>query len=497
MEPGQNERVPGSGLEAEHRQGDFDLLAAVLAEVDSGGDTASATAFLAQLRQRIAAGTLESPARVEAMLARCVAEIDGLLTDQVNEILHAPAFQRLEATWRGLHYLVSNCDTGSMLKVRVLNVTKTELQRDLETSIEFDMSALFQKVYEEEYGVFGGEPYGVLLADYEFDHNPADVALLERFANVAAAAHAPLIGTASAEMFGWDTFDDLAIPRDLEKIFATAEYVPWRSFRDSEDSRYVGLTLPRVLLRPPYDPETTPVDSFCFREDVAAAGRGRYLWGSPVFAFGVSLAAAFLRHGWFALIRGEVGGRIDSLPATTFDTGERDWVAKSPVEVSIQDLREKELADLGFLPLVHVKGASAAIFYSVPSCQRAKRYDSEEATASARASTQLQYLLCASRFAHHLKVMMRDKTGSGTSARELETLLTRWLSDYCLANPESAGPEMRARKPLRDARVSVRDKRDKPGAYEAVIHLQPHFLLDELSVGLRLITELPAALARA
>ena len=408
----------------------LDLLTAILAEASQENAPESARAQLNRMREQVLRGEIESPQALEAMLASQVAEIDDMLSAQVNEILHAPAFQALEASWRGLHYLVSNCDTGSMLKVRVLNATKDDLRRDLEDAIEFDMSVLFQKIYEEEYGRFGGEPFGALIADYEFAHEAEDVALLERFGNVAAAAHAPLICGASPELFNWSDFADLATPRDLAKIFGSAEYIKWRAFRDSEDSRYVALTLPRILLRPPYDPDTLPVESFCFREDVSGADSGKHLWGSAAYAFGVCLAAAFTRHGWFALIRGTEGGRLENLPVALFDTGETAWVTKSPTDVSIPDLREKELADLGLLPLVHSKDTGEAVFYSAQSCQKPRRYDTEEASVSAQLSTQLQYLFCVSRFAHYLKVMMRDKIGSGTTASEIETYLSRWLSDY-------------------------------------------------------------------
>jgi type VI secretion system protein ImpC len=471
------------------------LLDDIVGEHDArAGQTrqASLRVWVDRLRQQILEGHPAILDQVEAVVASRVAEIDELLTAQVNEILHAEPFQRLEASWRGLHYLVSNCDTSSMLKIRVLNASKDDLRRDLEGAVEFDMSVLFHRVYEEEYGTLGGEPYAALIGDYEFSNHPEDVALLERFGNVAAAAHAPLITGASPKLFGWDSFEELVTPRDLSKIFATAEYVKWRAFRESEDSRYVGLTLPRILLREPYDPETLPVATFCFREDVSGQHRGNYLWGNAAYAFGVSLARAFARYSWCALIRGvDGGGLVDNLPSVSFGTGEGPLAPKAPTEVSVSDVREKELADLGLLPLVHRKATAAAAFYSTQSCQRPKQYDRDDASASARLSAQLQYILCTSRFAHYLKVMMRDKTGRMMSAGECQDYLLRWLTDYCVANPESLGMEGRARKPLRDARVEVRERRGKPGHYEAVIHLQPHFLLDELSVSLRLVTELP------
>jgi type VI secretion system protein ImpC len=468
------------------------LLEAILGREEAAAQQATPQARLDPLRQQILRGDTETLTRLEGAVANRIAEIDEMLTSQVNEILHSEPFQRLEATWRGLHYLVSKSDTSSMLKVRVLNASKEDLRRDLESAVEFDMSVLFQRVYEEEYGMFGGEPFAAIIGDYEFSNHPEDVALLERFGNVAAAAHAPLIAGASPALFGWDSFEELANPRDLNGIFSTAEYVKWRAFRDTEDSRYVALTLPRILVREPYGPETVPVDSFCFREEVGGRDRSKYLWGNAAYALGVCLAGAFTRYSWCAMIRGvEGGGLVDNLPSVSFGTGEGGLTFKAPTELSVSDLREKELADLGFIPLVHRKGTDTAAFYSVQTCQKPKKYDRDDATASARLSAQMQYMLCTSRFAHYLKVMMRDKTGTSISAAEVQSYLSRWLSDYCLANPESVGLEARARKPLREARVEVREKRGRPGSYEAVIHLQPHFLLDELSVALRLVTELP------
>lgn len=468
----------------------------VIADAMEGGAAAtgqeSVRGWIDQLRRQVAAGDAAALDRLEGMIAGRVAEIDHMLSTQVNIIMHAEPFQRLEASWRGLHYLVSNCETSSMLKVRVLNVSKDDLRRDLENTVEFDMSVLFQRVYEEEYGTLGGEPYAALIGDYEFSNHPEDVALLERFASVAAAAHAPLISGASPKLFGWESFDDLVAPRNLQRIFSTAEYVKWKAFQDSEDARYVGLTLPRILLRPPYDPETVPVDRFCFREDTSERNRRNYLWGNAAYAMGTCLARAFARHSWCALIRGvDGGGLVDNLSTVAFATGEGTVAVKAPTEVSISDRREKELADLGLIPLVHRKGTDAAAFYSAQSCQKPKTYDRDDASANARLSAQLQYILCTSRFAHYLKVMMRDKGGAMMTAGECQDYLLRWLTDYCVANPQDLGPEGRARKPLRDARVDVRPKRGKPGHFEAVVHLQPHFLLDEVSVALRLVTELP------
>jgi len=474
-----------------------ELLDAIVEQQMSAGDAAreaTPRARLDALRAQILSADPATLDRLEGLVAARVADLDELLGAQVNEILHAEPFQRLEASWRGLHYLVSSSETGSLIRIRVLNASKEDLLRDLEGAVDFDMSVLFQRVYEEEYGQLGGLPYAALIGDYEFSHHPEDVALLERFASVAAAAHAPFIAAASPRLFGWDGFEDLVVPRDLNRIFSSSEYVKWRAFRDAEDSRYVGLTLPRILLREPYDPETSPVASFAFREEVGGQDRRGYLWGNAAFAFGVCLTRAFHRYGWLALIRGvgeDAGGLVDTLPSARFGTGEGSLALKAPTEISLSDVREKELADLGLLPLVHRKGTDTAAFFSTQSCQQPKKYDREDASASARLSAQLQYILCTSRFAHYLKVIMRDKTGRDMSAAECEDFLRRWISDYCVANPEGIRLEERARKPLSNAQVEVRERRGRPGHYQAVIHLQPHFMLDELSVALRLITDLP------
>jgi type VI secretion system protein ImpC len=423
-----------------------------------------------------------------------IAEIDRILSAQLNEIMHHPEFQQLEGSWRGLHYLVDQTETSTSLKLRVLNVSKKDLLKDMERASEFDQSALFKKVYEDEYGTFGGAPYGCLIGDYEFGKHPQDMALLERISNVAAAAHAPFLSAASANMFGWDSFTELAGPRDLAKIFDTAEYVKWKSFRDSEDSRYVGLTLPHTLGRLPYGKETVPVEAFNFEEDVDGKDHHKYLWTNAAYALGTRITDAFAKYGWLAAIRGvEGGGLVEGMPAHTFQTDEGEVALKCPTELAITDRREKELADAGFIPLCHCKGTDFAAFFGTQSAQKPKLYDRDDANANARLSTMLQYILCVSRFAHYLKAMARDKIGSFMERDECEIWLNRWINNYTLANPENAGQEMKAKSPLREARIVVREVKGKPGCYEAVAHLRPHFQLEELSVSLRLVAELPEA----
>ncbi|HEX6903560.1 MAG TPA: type VI secretion system contractile sheath large subunit [Thermoanaerobaculia bacterium] len=420
-----------------------------------------------------------------------VAQIDQLLSEQLNAILHDEEFQRLEASWRGLHFLVMNTETGTKLKLRLLNVTKKELLSDLEKATEFDQSALFKKVYEEEYGTFGGHPYGLLVGDYEFGRHPQDMALLEKLSGVAAAAHAPFIAAASPRLFDMDSFTELGIPRDLAKIFESLELIKWRSFRDSEDSRYVTLALPHILLRLPYGPDTVPVEGFNFVEDVDGRDHRKYLWGNAAWALAQRITNAFALYGWCAAIRGvEGGGLVEGLPTHTFKTDEGDVALKCPTEIAITDRREKELDTLGFLTLVHCKGTDYAAFFGGQTTQKPKVYDTNEANANARISAMLPYILAASRFAHYIKAIMRDKIGSFMTAENVASYLNRWIGNYVMGR-DDAGQSLKAQYPLREARVDVSEAPGKPGAYKAVVFLRPHFQLEELTTSIRLVAQLP------
>jgi len=428
---------------------------------------------------------------LEASINARIADIDQLLTNQLNEILHQNEFQKLEASWRGLHYVVHESETSPMLKIRVLNASKEDLRRDLERAVEFDQSALFKKVYEEEYGTFGGAPYAALIGDYEFSRTSPDISLLEKISNVAAGAHAPFVAAAAPDLLNLESFTDLTAPRDLSKIFESVDYAKWRSFRESEDSRYVGLCLPHILTRLPYGPDTNPVEAFRYKEDVDGRDHGKYLWSNAAYAMATRLTSAFAHHGWCAAIRGvEGGGLVESLPTHTFKTDEGELALKCPTEIAITDRREKELSDLGFVPLVHCKGTDYAAFFGAQSAQKPKKYDTDAANANARLSAQLPYMLAMSRFAHYLKAMMRDKIGSFMSRSECEYFLNRWITNYVTLD-DNASPAFKAQKPLREARIEVSEVAGKPGVYKAVAFLRPHFQLDELSVSLRLVAELP------
>jgi type VI secretion system protein ImpC len=429
----------------------------------------------------------------EMMISARIAQIDHLVSLQLNEVLHAGAFQKLEGTWRGLKYLLDQSETSDKLKIKVLNVTKKELLRDLQRAPEFDQSAMFKKVYEEEYGVFGGAPFGALVGDYEFGRGPEDIELLEKVAQVASAAHAPFLTAAGPEMLNMDSFTAIDAPRDMAKIFDSSEYAKWKSFRQSEDARYVGLCLPHVLMRLPYGKNGTQIDGFNYEEGVDGTDHDKYLWGNAAYALGARLTQAFAQYGWCAAIRGvEGGGLVEGLPTHNFTTDSGDVALKCPTEAPITDRREKELADLGFIPLVHCKGTDYAAFFSVQSGQKSKVYDSEAANANARLSTQLPYILAVSRFAHYLKSMMRDKLGSFMSRTDCERFLNQWIVNYVTPD-DTASPSVKASHPLRDARIEVSEVPGKPGVYRAVSFLRPHFQLDELSVSLRLVAELPAS----
>jgi type VI secretion system protein ImpC len=431
---------------------------------------------------------------VTQRIVDCIADLDDLISAQLNEVLHHEDCQKIEAAWRGLHDLVMNTETGSRLKLRLLNVSKADLAKDLKSAIEFDQSALFKKVYEDEYGTFGGNPYSVLVGDYEFGPGNEDVLLLTRISNVAASAHAPFIASASPSMFFMDGFTDLPSPRDLAKIFESSDFTDWRAFRASEDSRYVALTLPRVLQRIPYAPGS--VEGMSFVEDVDGTDHKKYLWGSAAYKLALRITNAFAQYSWAAAIRGvEGGGKVEGLPSHSFSTPEGDRVLKCPTETAITDRREKELNDLGFIALLHHKGENFAAFFGGQTTQKPNtNYVSEAANANARISSMLPYVLTASRFAHYIKAMMRDKVGSFMTKENVQTFLNIWIGEYVLGK-DDAGQALKARYPLREARVDVFDTPGKPGVYTATVFLRPHFQLEELTASIRLVAELPPPVA--
>lgn len=448
--------------------------------------------LIAELVKEVLQGTVVVSDNLSATLDARVADLDELISEQLSEVMHHPDFQRLEASWRGLHYLCKHTSTGALQKIQVFNCTKKELVRDFQTAIDFDQSTLFKKVYEEEFGTFGGAPFGALIGDFEFTRQPEDMYFLEQMAHVAAAAHAPFVSAAAPELFGLESFTELGRPRDLAKVFDTVDYAKWKSFRDSEDARYVGLTLPRFLGRLPYNPKDgTVVEGFNFVEQVDGADHSRYLWVNTAYAMASRLTAAFEQYGWCAAIRGvEGGGLVEDLPTHTFKTDDGEVALKCPTEVAITDRREKELSDLGFIPLVHCKNTDYAAFFGAQSAQKLRRYDSDAANANAVLSAQLQYMFAVCRIAHYMKAMMRDKVGSFATPLDVERYLHNWLMQY-VVDADDASQEMRAQRPLRQAQVEVSEVPGRPGVYRAVAFVRPHFQLDELSVSLRLVAEMP------
>jgi type VI secretion system protein ImpC len=443
-------------------------------------------------------GTVTFDRNFTRTIERAITLIDRTLSNQLNEILHHPKFLKLEGSWRGLHYLVMNSETGPNLKLRLLNASKRELHRDLTRAVEFDQSTLFKKIYENEFGTPGGEPYGALIGDYEWTNHPEDIETLRLMSNVSAAGFAPFISAAGPGMMGFEQWTDLVRPRDLAKIFDTVEYAKWRSFRDSEDSRFVSLVLPRVVARLPYGPRTRQIDAFDYEEAPVSddgtplpMSHQHYCWMNAAFVMGTRLTDAFARHGFCTAIRGaEGGGKVENLPQHIFQSDDGDLDAKCPTEIGITDRREYELSNLGFLPLCHYKNQDYAVFFGAQTAQKPKEYDRPEASANARISARLPYIMATGRFAHYLKVMARDKIGSFMEAEDCERWLNRWIRNYVNAN-DQAGAESKAKYPLREARVEVRSVPGRPGAYNAIAYMRPWLQMEELTSSMRMVARIP------
>ena len=433
-------------------------------------------------------------ASIEAMIAA----IDRKLTEQVNQILHQAEFQQLEGAWRGLHYLVNNTETDEMLKIRVLNISKKELGGTLKRykGTAWDQSPLFKRVYEAEYGQFGGEPFGCLVGDYHFDQSAPDVELLSELARTSAAAHCPFIAGASPTVMQMGSWQELANPRDLTKIFTTPEYAAWRSLRESEDARYLGLAMPRFLARLPYGAKTNPVDAFNFEEDTAGADHGRYTWSNAAYAMATNITRSFKLYGWCSRIRGvESGGAVEGLPVHTFPTDDGGVDMKCPTEIAISDRREAELAKNGFMPLVHRKNSDFAAFIGAQSLQKPAEYTDPDATANANLAARLPYLFACCRFAHYLKCIVRDKIGSFKERSDMHKWLNNWIMNYVDGDPANSSETTKAQKPLAAAEVVVEDVEGNPGYYSAKFYLRPHYQLEGLTVSLRLVSKLPSAKA--
>lgn len=444
-------------------------------------------------------GTVTYSKNVTVTINQAIKAIDAAVSKQLNAVMHHPDFLKLEGSWRGLHHLVMNTETSTSLKLKVLNVSKKDLFKDVDKAVEFDQSQIFKKLYENEFGTPGGEPYGSLIGDYEFTNHPEDLELLSKMSNVAAAAFCPFVTAADPKLFGFDGgWSDLSKPRDLAKIFDTVEYAKWKSFRESDDSRFVTLTMPRVLARLPYGATTKPVEAFGYEEgefdgkgNAKAMDHGNYCWMNSSYVMGTKLTDAFAKYGWCVAIRGaEGGGKVEGLPAHVFKSDDGDPDLKCPAEIGITDRREKELSDLGFLPLCHYKNTDYAVFFGAQTAQKPKKYDTPAATANAAISARLPYIMASSRIAHYLKVMARDKIGSFMEVKDCEQWLNRWIAGYVNSNPD-AGQEMKAKYPLAEAKISVAEIPGKPGSFNAVAYLRPWLQFEELTTSLRMVARIP------
>lgn len=428
---------------------------------------------------------------IDAMIAR----LDALLTEQVNEIIHAPEFQQIESAWRGLNYLVMNSETDSQLKIRFMNVSKNELSKTfkLYRDAKWDQSPIFKKIYEQEFGQLGGEPYGCLIGDYTFSHLPQDVQLMRSMSKIAAAAHAPFFAAADPMLMGMDSWTELGNPRDLGKIFDTPDYGPWRSLRDSDDASYLGLCMPRVLSRLPYGALSEPVEEFTFEEETDGHTGEKYAWMNAAYAMAVNVNRAFKEFGWCTRIRGvQSGGEVVNLPTHTFPSADGDVDQKCPTEIAISDRREAELAKAGLIPLVHRKNSDKAAFIGAQSVYKPKKYDNNpDATASSNLRSRLPYMFATSRFAHYLKCMVRDKVGATMEKDQLTRWLQEWINQYVDGSPLTSSEQTKARKPLAAAAVIINEDEENPGYYAARFLLRPHYQLEGMDVSLSLVSRLP------
>jgi type VI secretion system protein ImpC len=494
MSSGEKQRADERTAQAEATESLLDVAISATRQTERS----RAQELIRTLTEEAMKGTVKFDKDVVRTIKSMIAAADQQISTQLATVMHHPDFQRLEGTWRGLHYLVMQSETGESLKLRVLNCSKRELQKDLEKAVEFDQSQLYKKIYESEFGTPGGAPYGALIGDFEFQNHPDDIGILKNISGVAAAAFCPFIAAASERMFGLDKWTDLSKPRDLAKIFDTVEYTTWKSFRESEDSRFVTLTLPRTLARLPYGKNTKPIDEFEF-EEVTLGRRGEsisvdhdeYCWMNSAYVMGAKLTDAFAKYGWCTAIRGaEGGGKVEGLPAHIFQADDGDMDLKCPTEVAITDRREAEISKLGFLPLCHYKNTDYAVFFGAQTTQKPKKYDRPEATANAAISARLPYIMATSRFAHYLKVIARDKIGAFMERSDVEKWLDRWIHNYVCAD-SNPSQEQKARLPLAEAKVEVKEIPGAPGSYNAVAWLRPWLQLEELTTSLRMVAKIP------
>lgn len=483
---------------AEAAAGEVSLLDQITTAMPASVQEDDATDMLRNVVDVAMQGVLTWDKSVTKTIRNTIDQLDKKLSKQLAEIMHHEQFQKLEGSWRGLHHLVMNTETSKTLKLRMLNITKRELFKDLDKAVEFDQSTLFKKIYEEEFGTAGGEPYGALIGDYEFTNHPDDIDLLEKVSNVAAAAHAPFISAADPKLFGFEGWEDLSKPRDLEKIFMSKKYTKWNSFRDTDDSRYVSLVMPRVLARLPYGASTKPIDEFSY-EEVALDDAGEalptsnndYCWMNAAYVMGTNMTKAFAETNWCTAIRGmNNGGKVEGLPVHNFISDDGDIDSQCPTEIGITDRREAELSKEGFLSLCHYKNTDYSVFFGAQTCQRPKKYNTAEATENAAISARLPYIMASSRIAHYLKCIARDAIGDFMERKDMENFLKTWIAGYILAD-ENASSKMKAKFPLAEARIEVEEIPGAPGSYNAVAFLRPWLQMEELTTSLRMVAKMP------
>lgn len=492
MSTGEQAQAAAAPAAAEAEVKEVSLLDQVISATKQT-ERSRAEELMKTLVDQALAGIVTFDKNVTKTINATIKAIDEKLSVQLAAIMHHPDLQKLEGTWRGLNHLVMNSETSATLKLKVLNVSKRELFNDVDKAVEFDQSQIFKKLYENEFGTPGGEPYGALVGDYEFTSHPEDIDLLGKMSNVAAAAFCPFVSAADPKLFGFENWQELAKPRDLEKIFTTIEYTKWKSFRDSEDSRFVSLVMPRVLARMPYGADTKPIEEFGYEEVDAAkpVPHDDFTWMNAAYVMGTKMTDAFAKYGFCTAIRGaEGGGKVEGLPAFIFTSDDGDKDLKCPTEIGITDRREAELSKLGFLPLCHYKNTDYAVFFGGQTAQKPKKYDRPEATANAAISARLPYIMATSRFAHYLKVMARDWIGSFKEASDVENELNRWIKNYVNAS-ETGGQETRAKYPLREAKVVVQEIPGQPGSYNAVAWMRPWLQFEELTTSMRMVASIP------
>jgi type VI secretion system protein ImpC len=491
------EKKAAAGAAAEAVATEDDFAALLQKEFKPKSDRAKEDVQTAvqTLAEQVLQGEVLMADDVVGTISAIIAEIDLKLTEQVNQIMHHEDFRKLEGSWRGLHHLVNNSETDEMLKIRVMAISKKELGKTLKKykGTAWDQSPLFKRIYEEEFGQLGGEPYGCLVGDYHFDHSPPDVEILSGVAQIAAAGHAPFITGAGSTLMGMDSWQELSNPRDLAKIFSTPEYAAWRSLRDSEDAKYLGLAMPRFLARQPYGAATDPVEEFDFEEDTEGADSDKYIWANSAYAMATNINQAFKEYGWCTQIRGvESGGIVSDLPVHTFPSDDGGVDMKCPTEIAISDRREAELAGSGLMPLIHRKNSDLAAFIGAQSLHKPAEYDDPDASANAALAARLPYMFASCRFAHYLKCIVRDKIGSFADRNEMQRWLQDWVMQYVDGDPAKSSDKQKARKPLSAAEVVVEEVEGNPGYYTSKFYLRPHYQLEGLTVSLRLVSKLPS-----